>query len=169
MKYLTFFAILFSIESFSQNNISRSDLKGEWFSANNDSTFFTADTIQLIKRTNKELIDDIRKSQKSYLEPESELTQSPSYVNLDFKNKQQFKFWESTRGGAYGSVWTIPMKWKLENDTITVTSEKFTWRFQVITIYGIDKVEFDILVSNYPKNQFKTLTTPVITVKKIKN
>ncbi len=169
MKYITLIAIVLSFESFGQSKISKTDLRGEWFTANTDSAFFTADTIQLIKRTNKELRDDVREIQKFYIEPVTELVKANDYVNLEFKNRKHFEFWESTNGGAINALWTTPMKWKLKDDTVTITSDKFKWEFHVISVYGDEKIEFDYLVSNYPKNQYKTLVTPAIKLKRINN
>ena len=131
-----------------------------------DSSFFTADTLFFIKSTNKEQRDDIKEREKSFLETRSKLVHATDFVNISFKNGKKVMFCESYQGGYMNAFWTVPIEWNLKDDTITLTSPKFTWKF-LITSLGTAK--FEHLISNtHSEKIYETLSTLKMTVKRIK-
>ena len=137
-------------------------MKGQWFVSNTDSSFFTADTLIFFKQTNKEKWDGL-KDKRQYLEPVQEYVDASNYVNLEFKKWGKADLWQTW--APMNAFWTIPIKWNFKNDIITLKSEKFIWKFKVISV---GQVKFEHLIANHSERKYETLSTPSITVKRIK-
>jgi hypothetical protein len=164
MRLLFIIFVILTINSQAQK-ANPKDILGEWFTSNKDSCFFKSDTLTFIKRTNREKRDDMKKKQRNFLEPETELTKSTEYVNFEFKRSKKIKFWECSNGGAYGIVWGCPIKWSLKADTLQLSSDSFTWTFKLIST---GTLSFEHLINNKPKEEYETLTTETIKFIRIK-
>ena len=164
MKLLTLTFLILTLNLQGQELISSKDLNGEWFVSNMDNSFFKSDTLKFVKRTNREKRDDVKLKDRLFLEPETELIESTEYVNLDFKKSKYVFLVESHQGGYKFSAWAIPIKWTLRAGVLSLTSDKFNWKFQIIS-KGF--VSFEHLVSNTPSLEYETLNTPTITLKRI--
>ena len=135
---------------------TKKELRGEWFTNNLDSAFFKSDTLIFFKRTNREKDDSKKLKERGFLESESIFVKSSDYVNIEFKNGRAVSFWE-TYNGYINTQWTLPMKWKLKNDIITIASEKFEWNYEIISK---EEASFEHLVSNTPIEKHESLSTP---------
>ena len=160
MKFLIILFILLSSNIFcQQQKITNKDLTGSWFTNNEDSTFFLSDTISIIKRTNLQPNND---DNPPFIEPESKILGNKRHVNLFFKRCHRLKYFEITH----------PMKrksedgrWKFKHDTLIIRTNINVWEFQLISI---DQIEFNYLVSNHPKEDYRKFYTQKLILKRIK-
>lgn len=164
MKVILFAVILLASDLYGQSQMTKRDLKGEWFVNNLDSIFFEADTLILFKHTNREKIDWIKGMERRFVEPVTELLGSAEYVNIEFKSGKRISFCIKHMGGYYNECWILPIKWTLKSDTIRISSNKFNWKFKIISK---GRAEFNQLISNNP-DKYETLNTPTLTITRIK-
>ena len=165
MKLFSFILLLTIINIHGQTIMTSSNLKGEWFVANTDSSFFKSDTLVLIKRTNKEKDESLKIKDRDFIEPSYELVKSPDYLNLKFQNSNKAHLWKSFQGGYYNEFLNGPFTWNIKNDILTLSSFNFSWKFRTI---AKGMVTFQNLVANVPTNQYETLSTDKIILVRIK-
>ncbi len=138
-------------------------MRGEWFASTDDSTFFLADTISFIKRTNRG--PHVSKHEGSqFLEGEHDILDCIRFINLDFQFWSNLEIWDYK--GYASAVWIEPMSWKLTSNKITLQSDTFKWKFEVIEK---DSIQFRTQVANHPTDIYETYSTPKWTLKRIKN
>ncbi|MBI2281314.1 MAG: hypothetical protein HYU68_11585 [Bacteroidetes bacterium] len=160
MKFLIILFILLTSNIFGQQQkITNKDLTGSWFTNNEDSTFFLSDTISIIKRTNLQPNND---DNPPFIEPELEILNNKRFLNLLFKRCHKLEYHAKShpikRKSEVG-------RWKLKNDTIIVRTKTNVWVFQIISI---DQVEFNYLISNHPKEEYRKFHTQKLTLKRTK-
>jgi len=163
IKYFQIVLMVFlTLNSHAQNFIHNNDLTGEWFVSNEDSSFFKADTLTFIKRTNKAKNYVGKEKNRPFIEP----NYFPQYVNIKFQANHEIRLWESFDYGYMNAGWVfLYSTWRLKKDTIILMSDTFKWKFKCI---AISQIQFKHLISNYPKDEYETLTTPTIKLVRIK-
>ncbi len=148
MKYLIWLVIFVSFEAFGQVKLKKKELIGEWYTSNDDSTFFFADTLTLVKRSDTQAYIE-RMCVSKEIEKEKGLLNCSEFVNMQFNKRSSFDIW--LYEGHTSEIWLSPMKWKLYKDTISVTSHDIHWTFKLISI---DTIKF----TNQSKGRFYSKT-----------
>lgn len=138
LKYLILLSVLLSsTRLFSQSfPIKKGDLIGEWYSSNDDSLFFKADTLVLLKRTDSNVVLD-RMCVSPDMARERGLLNCMEFVNLRFKPRNRFDMW--LYEGYSSEVWLHPMRWHFDEGIISIDTYNSHWTFQIIQI---DTVRF---------------------------
>jgi hypothetical protein len=145
-----------SFECFGQAKIKKKELRGEWYTSNDDSTFFYADTLILVKRSDSQAYID-RMCVSPEIEKEKGILNCAEFVNMEFKKRSSFEFW--LYEGYSSEIWLTPMKWKLYKDTISVTSLDINWLFKVISR---DTLKFTDQSKWYSSSKSGNLWSPVL-------
>lgn len=130
-------AILFPAGSSGQQvEIKKHELIGEWYASNDDSLFFKADTLVLLKRTDSNVVLD-RMCVSPDLARERGLLNCLEFVNLRFRSRGRFEMW--LYEGYTSEVWLSSMNWRLKDDLVSIDANDLHWTFQIIEM---DTVRF---------------------------
>lgn len=111
------------------NLVQTKNLQGEWFTSNDDSLFFKADTLMVLKRSDNNLVLD-KMCVSPNMAREQGLLNCMEFVNLRLKRRGRFEMW--LYEGYTSEIWLKPMKWKLDNDTLMIVSEDFSWNYMIV-------------------------------------
>ena len=163
MKHLAAFLLLIASSAYGQKVVSRKDILGHWFVSNIDSAFFLADTMTLIKHTNRERRDDIKVKERQFLEPVTDLIKATEYANLRFFKNNQCDFWLSHYGGYMNEAWPQLIWWRYRSGKIHIESRTLKWDYRILTK---GKVKFIYKVSNSPV-KYDTLETITLRLRRI--
>jgi hypothetical protein len=163
MRIVLILLLIFTQNLYSQKLINKHNLKGTWFTANDDSTFFKSDTVILFKNTNKEIRDDIRQRQKSYIEPKADLTKSNSYVSLFFRRKGELHISNFEYNSGVSRAWH-PLNWSISGNYLTIVNSTFNFKFKILEV---TESEFNHMISNSPVEEFISLSTQTLIVLRV--
>lgn len=163
MKY-TYIIILFIFflpnNSYSQKEISSSQIKGYWMIKNDSNEFYNSDTLTFFKNRNPDKSVPFHHWKRPFLESQYLLNIAVPRVNLDlnFMHRaicSEVSYDEDGSGSSIEHHWG---KWKLNKNQLEIKSEfHYNWRFR---IKKVEKVKFT--------HNGKTYTTLKMTVIKTK-
>jgi hypothetical protein len=155
MKQLTTILFLFfAISAYSQK-INKALFKNtSWFASNNENSFFTRDTIKLIKHNVCIIATDI----KADCEDEEKTISNERVIEIKFKSR---KINLITKNGNGWSLSASPQSWKLKKHGILeIKFHKKIYLFRLIKINSINAK------TNYNKDT-PTLELVMVRIKKL--
>lgn len=135
------------------HELKRKQLIGEWFTSNDDSLFFKADTLVLLKRSDNNMVLD-KMCVSPQLAKEQGLLNCMEFGNMWLQSRNRVDIW--LYEGYSSEVWLSPVRWDLEDEVITIEGTDFQWQFELMLM---DTVRFfDEAYSYYDKYAIPRLT-----------